>query len=92
MYPLKWVSKKRVYHLKKISKKQIKDDDFFKKTKVEDLLGEIIESFEETSSKKIILVLKNDKNKILISRSPEIIYGLRNFIGNAVKFSKTKLR
>ena len=78
--------------LKKISKKQIKDDDFFKKTKVDDLLEEIIESFEETSSKKIILVLKNDKNKILISRSPEIIYGLRNFIGNAVKFAKATVK
>jgi len=33
----------------------------------------------------------NDKNKIYIKRSPEIIYGLRNFIGNAVKFSKRKV-
>ncbi len=75
--------------LKKISKKQITDDDFFKKVKLEDLLEEIIESFKETSSKKINLILDEDKNKILISRSPEIIYGLRNFIGNAVKFSTT---
>ena len=28
----------------------------------------------------------------LISRSPEIIYGLRNFIGNAVKFSKSRVK
>ena len=26
-----------------------------------------------------------------LSRSPELIYGLRNFIGNAVKFSKSKV-
>ena len=26
-----------------------------------------------------------------MQRSPEIIYGLRNFIGNAVKFSKNKV-
>ena len=78
--------------LKQISKKQIKDDEFFKKTKLEDLLEEIIESFKETSSKKIYLDSSNDKNKILISRSPEIIYGLRNFIGNAVKFSKAQVK
>ncbi len=78
--------------LKKISKKQITDDDFFKKVKLENLLEEIIESFKETSSKKISLILDEDKNKILISRSPEIIYGLRNFIGNAVKFSTTTVK
>ena len=78
--------------LKQISKKQIKDDEFFKKTKLEDLLEEIIESFKETTSKKIYLSTSNDKNKILISRSPEIIYGLRNFIGNAVKFSKAQVK
>ena len=27
-----------------------------------------------------------------IERTPEIIYGLRNFIGNAVKFSKSKVK
>ena len=78
--------------LKQISKKQIKDDEFFKKTKLEDLLDEIIESFKEISSKKIYLDSSNDKNKLLISRSPEIIYGLRNFIGNAVKFSKANVK
>ncbi len=77
--------------LKKISKKQIKDDKFFSKTKLEDLLQEITSSFKETSSKNIVLKLDNDKNKISIQRSPEMIYGLRNFIGNAVKFSKNKV-
>ena len=74
--------------LKQISKKQIKDDEFFSKTTIEDLLNEIIESFEETSSKKLILNLDEDKKKFDFQRSPELIYGLRNFIGNAVKFSK----
>ena len=32
------------------------------------------------------------ENKIAIQRTPEIIYGLRNFIGNAVKFSKSKVK
>ena len=77
--------------LKKISKKQIKEDQFFSFVKLEDLLEEIIISFKETSSKKISLTSNRDKNKINIKRSPEIIYGLRNFIGNAVKFSKSEV-
>ena len=48
--------------------------------------------FKETSSKKIDLILDEDNNKINIERTPEIIYGLRNFIGNAVKFSKSKVK
>ncbi len=77
--------------LRRISKKQIEEDKFFSTTKLEDLLEEIINSFKETSSKEIILVSDNDKNKIKIQRSAEMIYGLRNFIGNAIKFSKTKV-
>ena len=75
--------------LKKISKKQIKEDKFLNKTKLENLLDEIVESFKETSTKKINLITKEDKNQINFQRSPELIYGLRNFIGNAVKFSKS---
>ena len=78
--------------LKKISKKQIEEDIFLSSIKLEDLLEEIIDSFKETSSKKIDLILDNDNNKINIERTPEIIYGLRNFIGNAVKFSKSKVK
>ena len=77
--------------LKRISKKQIKEDMFFSSTKLEDLLEEIIRSFKETSSKEINLVSNKDKNKIDIQRSAEMIYGLRNFIGNAIKFSKSKV-
>ena len=77
--------------LKKISTKQIKEDRFISSIKLEDLLDEIIHSFQETSSKNISLISDNDKNKINTQRSPEIIYGLRNFIGNAVKFSKSRV-
>ena len=78
--------------LKKISKKQIEGDSFFSLIKLEGLLEEIINSFKETSSKKIELHVENDQNKIDIRRTPEIIYGLRNFIGNAVKFSKSRVK
>ena len=73
--------------LKKISKKEISDDQFINLVKVEDLLEEIIISFEETSDKKITLLENGDLNKINIKKSPEIVYGLRNFIGNAIKFA-----
>ena len=78
--------------LKKISKKQIEEDIFLSSIKFEDLLEEIINSFKETSSKEINFVVDKDQNKIAIQRTPEIIYGLRNFIGNAVKFSKSKVK
>ncbi|MDC0627960.1 ActS/PrrB/RegB family redox-sensitive histidine kinase [Pelagibacteraceae bacterium] len=77
--------------LKKISKKQIEDDHFISSVKTEDLIEEIINSFRETSSKEIVLMCEEDENKIDIQRTPEIIYGFRNFIGNAVKFSKSKV-
>ena len=78
--------------LKQISRKQIEEDVFLSSIKFEDLLEEIINSFKETSSKKIDLTIDQDQNKIAIQRTPEIIYGLRNFIGNAVKFSKSKVK
>jgi len=77
--------------LKQISKKQIIEDEFLSKTNLEDLLDEIISSFKETTSKKIFLISSQDKNKIQFERSPELIYGLRNFIGNAIKFSKSTI-
>mgnify|MGYP001330103980 CR=1 FL=1 len=77
--------------LKKISQKQIVEDKFMNAVNLEDLLVEILRSFIETSEKEIKLKTKKDNNKIEIKRSPEIIYGLRNFIGNAVKFSNDKI-
>ena len=78
--------------LKQISKKEIREDQFINLIKVEDLLEEIIVSFKETSNKKITLLENDDKNKINIKRSPEIVYGLRNFIGNAIKFADKEVR
>ena len=77
--------------LKQISKKEISDDQFINLIKAEDLLEEIIRSFEQTSDKLINLITEKDKNKINIKRSPEIVYGLRNFVGNAIKFADKKI-
>jgi two-component system sensor histidine kinase RegB len=78
--------------LRQISRKEIEDDQFINIVKVEDLLEEIIISFKETSGVKINLISDEDKNKINIKRAPELVYGLRNFIGNAVKFSKSRVK
>ena len=78
--------------LKKISQAQIEDDKFVSEVTMQNLLVEIIRSFEEISEKKIILNLDKAKKEILMDRSVEITYGIRNFIGNAVKFSKSKIK
>ena len=78
--------------LRRISRKEIEDDQFINIVKVEDLLEEIIISFKETSGIKINLISDDDKNKINVRRAPELVYGLRNFIGNAVKFSKSTVK
>jgi two-component system sensor histidine kinase RegB len=51
-------------------------------------LSEIISSFREISKKKFIFNYDQDSNLRKITKSIEIVYGLRNFIGNANKFSK----
>ena len=78
--------------LRQISRKEMEDDQFINIVKVEDLLEEIIISFKETSNVKIDLISNEDKNKINIKRAPELVYGLRNFIGNAVKFSRSSVK
>tara|TARA_B100002051_G_C16702289_1_gene621712 strand:+ start:358 stop:1638 length:1281 start_codon:yes stop_codon:yes gene_type:complete len=74
--------------LKKISKAQIEDDRFVSEVTIKNLLLEIAKSFEEISEKKIILNFDKAKKEVPIDRSIEITYGIRNFIGNAIKFSK----
>ena len=77
--------------LKKISQKTIINDEFLSSMCFEYLLEEIIKSFKESSEKTIKLNTDKDLNKINIKRNPELVYGLRNFIGNAVKFSNQNI-
>ena len=48
-------------------------------------------SFKEISKKKFIFNFDQFSNVKKITKSIEIVYGLRNFIGNANKFSKNNL-
>ena len=77
--------------LKKISQNKIVDDEYVANITMQDLLYEITRSFEEISDKKINLNVSKSVKKIPIKRSPEITYGIRNFVGNAVKFSKKNI-
>ena len=78
--------------LKKLSLNPNEEDDFIDEDlSMRDYLKEIILSFKETSKKNFILNLDHDSNPKKITKSIEIVYGLRNFIGNANKFSKNKI-
>ena len=59
--------------------------------KISDYISEIVRSFEEISKKKFIIDSEKNLNSINTKKSSEIIYGLRNFIGNANKFAKKKI-
>jgi two-component system sensor histidine kinase RegB len=75
--------------LKRLTLNPVEEDDFIDKDlAMRDYLAEIISSFREISKKKFIFNYDQDSNLRKITKSIEIVYGLRNFIGNANKFSK----
>jgi two-component system sensor histidine kinase RegB len=78
--------------LKKLTLNPTVEDDFIDKDlTIVDYISEIIKSFKETSKKNFIINFDQYSNSFNISKSIEIVYGLRNFIGNANKFSKNKV-
>ena len=74
-----------------LSKDQLKEDSFLSNVKIEELLNEIVRSYTEISEKKLSLLVENNKLNPQIERTLEITYGLRNFIGNAVKYSNSSV-
>ena len=78
--------------LKRLSLNPNEEDDFIDEDlSIKDYLKEIIVSFKEMSKKDFILNTDQDLNSKKVTKSIEIVYGLRNFIGNANKFSKSKI-
>ena len=78
--------------LKKLSLNPTEEDDFIDEDlNLKDYIKEIVSSFKETSEKDFILDFEKDKNSKKITKSIELVYGLRNFIGNANKFSSTEI-
>jgi len=78
--------------IKKLTLNPMIEDKFFdKKISMDIYIQEIVKSYQEISKKKFIINLIEFRNKIQSNKSQEIIYGLRNFIGNANKFSENKV-
>ena len=78
--------------LKKLSIDPIEEDDFIDEDlTLKDYINQIVSSFQEASEKNFILNFDQNSNPKKISKSIEIIYGLRNFIGNANKFARDKV-
>jgi len=75
--------------LKRLSLNPVEEDNFIDKDlTMRDYLSEIISSFREISKKNFNFNFDQYSNDKKITKSIEIVYGLRNFIGNANKFSK----
>ncbi len=78
--------------LKKLSLNPNEEDDFIDEDlSIREYIKEIIVSFKETSDKEFIFNFDQDSNPKKITKSIEIVYGLRNFIGNANKYCKQKI-
>ena len=78
--------------LKRLTLNPIEEDEFIDEDlSIRDYLKEIIFSFKETSNKEFIFNFDQDSNPKKITKSIEIVYGLRNFIGNANKFCRDKI-
>ncbi len=77
--------------LKRLTLERIEDDFINKNLNLSNYIDQIVKSFEEISNKEFIINLEQDANPFTITKSVEIVYGLRNFIGNANKFAKKKI-
>ena len=74
--------------LRRLSLNPLEEDEFIDENfTMKEYLKEIISSFKETSEKNFIFNFDQDSNSKKMTKSAEIVYGLRNFIGNANKFS-----
>ena len=78
--------------LKKLTLNPVIEDDFIDgDLTMADYVSEIVKSFQQTSKKEFIVNYDQNSNPLNITKSIEIVYGLRNFIGNANKFSANKI-
>ena len=78
--------------LKRLTLNPIIEDNFIDRDlTIADYMDEIVKSFKQISKKKFVINLDQNSNAVNISKSIEIVYGLRNFIGNANKFSNSKI-
>ena len=78
--------------LKKLSLNPSLEDEFIDADiDLHEYVKEIVRSYKEISNKNFYINIDNFTKSIKIKKSVEIIYGLRNFIGNANKYSQDKV-
>ena len=78
--------------LKKLSLNPVVEDDFIDKNiTLHNYVKEIVNSFKEISDKNFIINTEQNYNSFEISKLIEVVYGIRNFIGNANKFAKKNI-
>ena len=78
--------------LKKLSLNPVVEDDFIDKDiTLNNYIKEIVNSFKEISDKNFIINTEQNYNSFEISKLIEVVYGIRNFIGNANKFAKKNI-
>tara|TARA_B100000700_G_scaffold308766_1_gene386893 strand:- start:1027 stop:2304 length:1278 start_codon:yes stop_codon:yes gene_type:complete len=73
--------------LKKLTLNPSIEDKFIDKNlNLYDHVKEIVNSFKEISNKNFEIDIEQNSNPFHIKKSIEIVYGIRNFVGNANKF------
>jgi len=78
--------------LKRLSLNPNIEDDFIDKDlSLHEYVKEIVNSYKEISNKNFNIDFEQNVNSFNIRKSIEIVYGIRNFIGNANKFSKNNI-
>ena len=78
--------------LKKLTLNPTIEDEFIDgDLTIADYVSEIVNTYQEISKKEFIINYDQNSNLLKLTRSIEIVYGLRNFIGNANKFSQDKV-
>ena len=78
--------------LKRLTLNPIINDDFIDRDlSLANYVKEIVKSFEEISNKKFLINLEQDTNPFPVKKSIELVYGIRNFIGNANKFAEKNI-
>ena len=78
--------------LKKLSLNPVIEDDFIDKDiTLHNYVKEIVNSFKEISDKNFIINTEQNYNSFEVSKLIEVVYGIRNFIGNANKYEKKNI-
>jgi len=78
--------------LKKLTLNPTIEDKFIDKDlSLYEYVNEIVKSFEEISNKSFVINTEQNYNSFNLRKSIELVYGIRNFVGNANKFSKNKI-